>query len=191
METSSTTAIFHSLSFPESVGFLFFHTVFVWVVMVLQMFLPAYLSLLLSYIKPFRSSSMVHDEKKITKPSRQHDCNHQLTGEDVKMIIGRMGLNFSQDDEQLKGSMDFEEFSNLFEEEEPSFQEMKEAFIMFDENDDGFIDAMELQRVLPKLGFREGTDLQACRQMIMAYDINHDGRINFIEFVKLLESSFC
>ncbi|WOK93590.1 hypothetical protein Cni_G02290 [Canna indica] len=67
----------------------------------------------------------------------------------------------------------------MFDEKEPSLEEER----------DGFIDIAELHRVLPKLGFQEVMALDMCRQMIAAYDENGDGRIDFDEFVKFMESS--
>ncbi|KAK9188953.1 hypothetical protein WN944_020358 [Citrus x changshan-huyou] len=78
----------------------------------------------------------------------------------------------------------------LFEEKEPSLEEVKDAFDVFDENKDGFIDALELQRVLCILGMKEGFQLENCKKMIKTFDENGDGSIDFKEFVKFMESSF-
>ncbi|WOL16713.1 hypothetical protein Cni_G25501 [Canna indica] len=60
-------------------------------------------------------------------------------------------------------------------------EEVEAAFQVF---------AAELQRVLPKLGFREAAVPDACQQMIAAYDENDDRRIDFDDqFVKFMESS--
>ncbi|XP_026378283.1 probable calcium-binding protein CML45 [Papaver somniferum] len=82
------------------------------------------------------------------------------------------------------------EFSNLFDEDEPSLTELKKAFDLFDQNKDGFIDERELQDVLFKLGFKEGHDIKECKRMIRVFDDNRDGRIDFNEFVKCMEKSF-
>ncbi|ESR56647.1 hypothetical protein CICLE_v10024475mg, partial [Citrus x clementina] len=82
------------------------------------------------------------------------------------------------------------ELSRLFEEKEPSLEEVKDAFDVFDENKDGFIDALELQRVLCILGMKEGFQLENCKKMIKTFDENGDGSIDFKEFVKFMESSF-
>lgn len=103
-----------------------------------------------------------------------------------------MGIHRGSDGgDQLRERIAGAELSGLFEGEEPSLEEVEAAFAVFDDDRDGFIDAAELQRVLPKLGFREGLALEACRQMIAAYDENRDGRIDFDEFVKFMENSFC
>ncbi|GFY82980.1 calcium-binding EF-hand family protein [Actinidia rufa] len=81
--------------------------------------------------------------------------------------------------------------TSLFEEKEPGLDEVKEAFDVFDENRDGFLDAREIQRVLYNLGFKDGLEIERCKRMIDAFDDNGDGRIDFKEFVKLMENMFC
>ncbi|KAK8511755.1 hypothetical protein V6N13_029346 [Hibiscus sabdariffa] len=78
----------------------------------------------------------------------------------------------------------------LFEEEEPSLMEVKEAFDVFDENKDGFIDAKELRNALFSWGFIKEVSEDDCQRMIKGFDHNFDGRIDFNEFVKVLDTSF-
>lgn len=98
------------------------------------------------------------------------------------MVMGRLGIvmDYDSDDDKL-------EFSELFETREASLEEVKEAFDVFDEKRDGFIDAAELQRVLCCLGMQEGLEEEKCRKMIRAADENGDGLIDFDEFVKLMD----
>ncbi|KAL6294747.1 hypothetical protein ACE6H2_002889 [Prunus campanulata] len=84
-----------------------------------------------------------------------------------------------------------EELWRLFDEEEPSLEEVKEAFDVFDENRDGFIDAAEVQRALSNFGFKDAFGLDECQRMINEADMNQDGVIDFDEFVKHMENSFC
>ena len=53
-----------------------------------------------------------------------------------------------------------DELSSLFE-EETSLEEVKESFRVLDQKGAGFIDALEMQRVLTALGFVEGLELDA------------------------------
>lgn len=78
----------------------------------------------------------------------------------------------------------------IFEGAEPVLEEVREAFRMFDENEDGFVDAEELEKVMSSLGL-VGLSQQECERMIMVFDDDGDGRISFGEFVKLIEESFC
>lgn len=107
------------------------------------------------------------------------------------MMIEKLGLFCSSESEELGEKYGSKEISELFEDQEPSLEEVKQAFDVFDENKDGFIDAGELQRVLFVLGLREASEFQNCHKMISNYDENQDGRIDFIEFVKIMESRFC
>lgn len=105
--------------------------------------------------------------------------------------MGNLGIFCSQEsEEQLNESYGCEEISRLFE-QEPSLEEVKQAFDVFDVNKDGFIDAEELQRVLCVLGLKQGLKLENCNSMINTFDEDGDGRIDFQEFVKFMENSFC
>ncbi|XVF14285.1 hypothetical protein REPUB_Repub09cG0045700 [Reevesia pubescens] len=108
---------------------------------------------------------------------------------DVEKLKGNLGLFCSQESEELNESFGSDELSRLFE-EEPSLEEVKQAFDVFDVNKDWFIDAEELQRVLCILGLKEGLKLENCNKMIKNFDEDADGRIDFQEFVKFMEKTF-
>ncbi|KAG0471059.1 hypothetical protein HPP92_015605 [Vanilla planifolia] len=111
--------------------------------------------------------------------------------EEVEVVMERLGLmGTNVGGKKLEDLIRAKEVAALFEEEEPSLLELKEAFAVFDANGDGFVDAWELQRVLCKLGFEEGVRLDSCVEMIEAHDGNGDGRVDFGEFVQLLQNSF-
>ncbi|KAF9626224.1 hypothetical protein IFM89_031351 [Coptis chinensis] len=115
----------------------------------------------------------------------------KLSREDVEMVMGNLRIVCNPDEDKPRERLGLHELSVLFEEKEPSVEEVKEAFDIFDENRDGFVDASELQRVICSLGFKEGSKLVDCETMIRAFDENRDGKIDFNEFVKLMENSFC
>lgn len=103
---------------------------------------------------------------------------------DLDVVLGLMGAGAE--------SVGFEEAAALFEEEEATVEEARQAFAVFDRDGDGFIDAAELRTVLTSLGFESGVSAAAeaeCQRMIDAYDEDKDGRIDFREFVKLMETS--
>ncbi|KAE8665663.1 putative calcium-binding protein CML30 [Hibiscus syriacus] len=110
--------------------------------------------------------------------------------EDVEKVMGNLGIFCSKESEELNRSFGSDELPRLFEEEEPSLEELKGAFDVFDVNRDGFIDAHELQRVVCVLGLKEGLKIENCNKMINKFDVNRDGRIDFQEFVKLMEITF-
>ncbi|XP_023886555.1 probable calcium-binding protein CML47 [Quercus suber] len=117
------------------------------------------------------------------------DENKLSVGE-VKIVMEKLGTlcDDHPDAENYEEGMGPDEIAGLFE-EEPSPEEVKEAFDIFDENNDGFIDAGELGRVLCSLGLMEPLEVE-CQRMIRVFDDNGDGRIDFKEFVKLVEHSF-
>ncbi|XP_059641929.1 probable calcium-binding protein CML46 [Cornus florida] len=128
-------------------------------------------------------------------PCRKEKISDEnLCREDIEMVMGRLGVfGHSElgEEKVQERRFDSNDISNLFEEEEPSLEEVKAAFDVFDENRDGFIDASELQRVFCVLGFKHGGEMEDCRKMIKAFDNNGDGRIDFNEFVIFMETSFC
>lgn len=134
-------------------------------------------------------------EPVLSSHSQQQVCVNEeddgnLSREDVKMVMGRLGLFCSPESEELQDWFSSDDHLRPFE-EEPSLEEVKEAFDVFDENRDGFIDEKELQRVLCILGLKQGSEIEDCKKMIRIFDKNRDGRIDFNEFVKLMETSFC
>lgn len=114
-----------------------------------------------------------------------------LTRVDAEIIMKRLELFCSTEGEGIQEWLNSGEPSALFDEKEPSLGEVKEAFDVFDGNRDGFIDAGELQRVLCILGLKEGEELQNCKKMINTANENRDERIDFNDFVKLMENSLC
>ncbi|KDP31264.1 hypothetical protein JCGZ_11640 [Jatropha curcas] len=116
-------------------------------------------------------------------------CSEELGRGEVAMVMKQIGTCYDPDGDKLKDRLGSNDITTLFEEEEPSFQEIREAFSMFDENNDGFIDSKELRKVVCTLCSVEATE-EECRRMIRAYDDNGDGVIDFTEFVKLVAKSF-
>ncbi|XP_057780693.1 calmodulin-2/4-like [Salvia miltiorrhiza] len=109
-----------------------------------------------------------------------------ITSDDLGVVMRRLRLPhhepFSRDS--------VENIADLFDGAEPMPDEVREAFRTFDENDDGFVDAAELGKVMSSLGF-VGLSEEECKRMIMVFDDDGDGRISFGEFVKLIEESVC
>ncbi|KAK1383609.1 putative calcium-binding protein CML45 [Heracleum sosnowskyi] len=97
---------------------------------------------------------------------------------------------YRPEDLNLQKRFSSDEFSHMFEEKEASLDEVKDAFDVFDDNKDGFIDATELQRVARALRLNEFSEIENCKRMISVFDENGDGRIDFEEFVKLMDESF-
>lgn len=161
------------------------------IIYMLKKYMPKGLSSTLRLHAELLFKSTTLTEEKMKSPVNQQKV---ISREDVEMILEKMKMSCvsTSNEPQLREYMDFDELASMFEEKEPSLMEMKDAFGVFDENNDGFIDAVELQRVLCMLGLRERVDVDACQRMIDMHDHNVDGRIDFHEFVEFMESScFC
>ncbi|XP_057435310.1 probable calcium-binding protein CML45 [Lotus japonicus] len=120
-----------------------------------------------------------------------YSSEEHIERDEVKMVMENLGLFYSSESEELNENYGSNEISELFEDQEPSVEELKKAFDVFDENRDGFIDAKELQSVLSVLGFKEAAEIEDCQIMIKKFDENQDGRIDLIEFEKIMQNSFC
>ncbi|XP_004491817.1 probable calcium-binding protein CML46 [Cicer arietinum] len=136
-------------------------------------------------------SDEIREEKIIETESNIRRESGEIERDEVKIVMEKMGIFCRSESEELDEKYGSKELSELFEEQEPSLEEVKQAFDVFDENKDGFIDAEELQRVMCILGLKEGLEVQNCQKMIKNFDENQDGRIDFIEFVKIMENRLC
>ncbi|CAM8973417.1 unnamed protein product [Rhodiola kirilowii] len=175
------------------VDFFFIQSFFNWVARVQNLFLRSksfiHSSLLNSNIHDSSSSKRCKEAVTMTQSFNcrsDKDCDEH---EAIKLVMGRLGLVCQHESEDKK--LGFDEISTLFDETEPCLTEVKAAFCVFDQNNDGFIDENELNRVMGALGIKEGMGMESCRKMIRDYDENGDGLIDFIEFLKVVEISFC
>ncbi|KAK7307098.1 hypothetical protein VNO77_39858 [Canavalia gladiata] len=106
--------------------------------------------------------------------------------EDVALVMEKLGMSVHWEGEGMK-EFGVKEIGKLFE-KDVTLSEIEEAFNVFDQNKDGFIEARELQRVLSCLGL--GKDLMECQKMINQVDQNGDELIDQNEFVRIMEQSF-
>lgn len=103
------------------------------------------------------------------------------------------------------GLIDFEEFCVLcdsmvgqeggseghgekgIESSEGGDEDLKEAFDVFDKDNDGLISVDELGLVLSSLGLQEGKKMENCKEMIRKVDMDGDGMVNFDEFKVMMK----
>ena len=113
---------------------------------------------------------------KLVPIKKVNDRKRIISIREVKDVMSEyLETNFCDEDELV--------------EEEMGLEEVREAFEVFDVNKDGFIDDVEVQRVLCELGVMEASKSE-CKGMIQAFDNNGDGKIDLNEFTKILEDSF-
>ncbi|CAL9125641.1 calmodulin-like protein 8 [Musa acuminata AAA Group] len=120
-----------------------------------------------------------------------------ITFEELSTVIKSLGLKpnegevhkmISEIDANGNGTIEFHEFLNLMASKLnkgiDSEDELKEAFKVFDKDQNGFISATELRNVMISLG-EKLTDEEVA-QMIREADLDGDGQVNFEEFVKMM-----
>ncbi|KAL3528394.1 hypothetical protein ACH5RR_007716 [Cinchona calisaya] len=130
-----------------------------------------------SFLKPCINEAVFNKEK--------------LIKGDVQIVMEKLGISWDSNGNELQERLlGLGEISTLFDEIEPSLEEVKEAFDIFDDNKDGYIDAKDLEKILCALGYVEISQLE-CQRMIMAFSTNGEKRIDFRNFVKITEDSFC
>jgi len=66
----------------------------------------------------------------------------------------------------------------------PSEEEMREAFKVFDKDGQGFLSVAELRHIMSNLG--EKLSKEELEELIKEADTNKDGLVNYAQFVKLM-----
>ncbi|KAH1261044.1 putative calcium-binding protein CML45 [Glycine max] len=111
----------------------------------------------------------------------------RVSKEDVVLVMEKLGINAELCDDGIE-EFGLKIIGELFDDEDVNLSEVEQAFDVFDQNKDGFIEARELQRVLSCLGL--GKDLMECEEMINAVDQNGDELIDRNEFFRIMEQCF-
>ncbi|XP_008443616.2 probable calcium-binding protein CML45 [Cucumis melo] len=126
----------------------------------------------------------------------QQNCS--MSREEVRFVMEKLELFWREENDDDDDDDDDEEIGEsdeiirgMFEENEPSLEELKQTFNVFDRNKDGFIDEHELFIVLSLLESNKGIFIHDCKTMIARFDLNNDGKIDFHEFVKFMEVALC
>ncbi|XP_041019382.1 probable calcium-binding protein CML43 [Juglans microcarpa x Juglans regia] len=107
-----------------------------------------------------------------TPPSEEDKSGFELPGEGV----------LDDDDE-----VPIEEVLGGFEDASKRNELLREAFKIFDEDGDGYIEAVELKRVLECLGLDEGLGMDQIEKMVRIVDLNLDGKVDFSEFQLMMK----
>ncbi|KAK9741669.1 hypothetical protein RND81_03G120900 [Saponaria officinalis] len=120
------------------------------------------------------------------------DKNGKIAMDKASKVVKQLGLVKEDDEEDEKSNFDNEdmiEAKNVIKGLEDDELEMKEkelllrqVFLVFDEDEDGFIDAKEIMRIFVCLGLDNGWSLSEIENMIRVVDLNLDGKVDFHEF---------
>ncbi|KAI5710262.1 hypothetical protein M8J76_017006 [Diaphorina citri] len=92
-------------------------------------------------------------------------------------------------DQDGNGTIEFNEFLQMMSKKMKGADgedELKEAFKVFDKNNDGLISSLELRHVMTHLG--EKLSEEEVDDMIKEADLNGDGVVDYKEFVTILTS---
>merc|ERR1719431_1674406 len=116
-------------------------------------------------------------------------------------MMNSLGVKVSQEDLEERmaewqefdidrnGTFDFNEFLCLMKETLMDVQDderLKEAFALFDLDSNGYIDIKELSEIMKRLG--QNLEISQLKAMIYSADIDKDGKINFEEFKRLMNT---
>ncbi|XP_031372247.1 calmodulin-like protein 6 isoform X1 [Punica granatum] len=107
--------------------------------------------------------------------------------ERARRIVQKLGLIVLQKEEEgLNDEVRAEEVLGGIDDVKERSRLLKEAFEIFDEDGNGFIEAAELKRVLECLGLDKGWDMGEIEKMVRVVDLNLDGKVDFIEFESMM-----
>jgi len=124
------------------------------------------------------------------------DADGQITTKELGTVMRSLGQNPSESELQdminevgadSNGTIDFPEFLTMMArkmKDTDSEEEIREAFKVFDRDNNGYISAAELRHVMTSIG-EKLTDVEV-DEMIREADQDGDGRIDYNEFVQLM-----
>uniref|UniRef100_A0A0E0P301 EF-hand domain-containing protein n=1 Tax=Oryza rufipogon TaxID=4529 RepID=A0A0E0P301_ORYRU len=121
-----------------------------------------------------------------------------LSRRDVAAVVASLGMvaageddddDDGDDDEACRACEAVAAVEEMTEGKVAGDSELREAFYVFDRDEDGYVSAAELWNVLRRLGMEEGARYGDCVRMIAAYDGDGDGRISFQEFRAMMENT--
>ena len=121
-----------------------------------------------------------------------------ITADDLGTVVRSLGLNPSEAElkNMLKdvdaggnGTIEFPEFLSLLTDkakEKSDQADIIEAFRVFDRNNDGFITADEIHRIMGNLG--EKLTQEEVAEMMREANADSQGKLNYKEFVAMMSS---
>ena len=120
-----------------------------------------------------------------------------IPAKDLGLVMRSLGRNPTEEelililhrcDTDYKGNISFKKFVEIMKlemKDNNSEDEMREAFMAFDQDGSGYLDAAELKHFMTKEG-EKLTDYEV-DEMIREWDIDGDGKLNYEGFVKMMK----
>lgn len=127
------------------------------------------------------------------------DGDGSITTKELATVIRSLGQNpteaeiqdmINEVDTDGNGTIDFREFLDLMAHKMKDFdsdEELREAFKVFDKDQNGYISAAELRHVMINLG--EKLTEEEVEMMIKEADTDGDGQVNYEEFVRMMNGT--
>jgi len=124
------------------------------------------------------------------------DGDGSITTKELATVIRSLGQNpteaeiqdmIDEVDADGNGTIDFNEFLDLMAhkmKDLDSDEELREAFKVFDKDQNGYISAAELRHVMINLG--EKLTEEEVQLMIKEADTDGDGQVNYEEFARMM-----
>ncbi|KAK6153891.1 hypothetical protein DH2020_013530 [Rehmannia glutinosa] len=142
-----------------------------------------------------QADGLVHKEKADLNKVIATVNNSFITSEELGTVLRSLGQNPTEAELQdmineaddLNGKIDFPEFLNLMVaqmKDADSEEALREAFNLFDKDQNGLISAAELHQVMTTLG--ENVTDEEVDEMIREADLDGDGQVSYEEFVRLM-----
>ena len=143
------------------------------------------------------------DKEEVKRIFNRFDANGdgKISEEELVAVLKSLGSDTSKDevkrimseiDTDSDGSISIDEFVGFCkgiagESEGDGIDDLREAFKLYDLNNNGLISATELQQILSRLG--ESYTVENCANMIKSADTDGDGCVDFEEFKKMMSRS--
>jgi calmodulin len=108
---------------------------------------------------------------------------HEPTEEELRDMVNEIDIDGN-------GTIELEEFVKMMSKKvqtDENEKELREAFQVFDKDQDGFISPYELRFVMQNLG--ERLTEEEVVEMIREADLDGDGKVNFTEFVYMMRGT--
>ncbi|EEF34397.1 calcium binding protein/cast, putative [Ricinus communis] len=114
--------------------------------------------------------------------------NGKIKKEKARQVVEKLGLGYGQEEEETSTANEVaaEEVLSGLDQASERQQLLHEAFKIFDEDGNGYIEAAEVKRVLQCLGLDKGWDITDIEKMLKVVDLNMDGKVDFTEFESMM-----
>ncbi|XP_074569046.1 putative calcium-binding protein CML19 [Curcuma longa] len=118
--------------------------------------------------------------------SMDEDGDGKISAAELALCVANAGLELSLEDAKTfigdDEFLDFEGFAKLAEAAPGEVRDgdLRAAFTMYEQEGQGCITPVSLQRMLSRLG--ECRDVDECHNMICRFDLDGDGVLSFEEF---------